>query len=371
MKEETRFAAVIMFSAVAKSSLIDVDPPTATKAEKTAFMSRVEAGLAANRGRLIDRCNDSQALVEFPTVDDALNCALAIHADTNDARKRGENAAGVSCRITLDAGEITTCEDGDFGEPIRLALQLNPWAEAGVVLMTGAAADCASVDFQSRLRPAESRIIKGYDQPVELLKLNLLAAQGKKEQPYPFSESWPNAKLDPDEFGGFEWRWGWGVYVHTMDRPIATQEPDERGDAIAIENLEMATDVLAESGPDFLHSDPPRRCWATFTNAAAALTAITELTGTANYMGGRFPLCLHYGPNIHTEAGESFGDGLNASLHLCGWIIKNTPENPITTDGWTYGHLTPEQQAGFVSLGKHWITDQWPMVDIFGWNTAP
>ena len=133
---ERRLAAILAADVVAYSRLMGEDE-AGTLARLTAVRKElIEPLLAEHRGRVVKLMGDG-VLCEFPSVVDAVACAVAIQRGMAGREVDVPEAERVRFRIGVNLGDIIV-EDGDiYGDGVNLAARLEGLAEPGGVCVSG------------------------------------------------------------------------------------------------------------------------------------------------------------------------------------------------------------------------------------------
>src|SRR5271163_1449351 len=139
MTAACRLAAIMAIDAVGYSRLMGEDEAGTARAvrEHRQAARPIVAGLG---GRIVKTMGDG-VLLEFPSVVDAVECAIAIqklmaerNADTPEAKR-------IVYRIGVNLGDVLIEGDDILGEGVNIAARLEGLCEPGGVLISGAAYD--------------------------------------------------------------------------------------------------------------------------------------------------------------------------------------------------------------------------------------
>jgi adenylate cyclase len=143
-----RLSAILAADVVGYSRLMQQDDQATVRAlteRRAIFAARV----AACRGRIVNAPGDS-ILAEFPSVRDAVDCAVEIQREIA-ARNAGMPDAGqrMQFRIGINLGDVIVEDDGSiYGDGVNIAARLESLADYGGVALSASAYD------QVRDRPA-------------------------------------------------------------------------------------------------------------------------------------------------------------------------------------------------------------------------
>jgi adenylate cyclase len=128
-----RLAAVLAVDVVGYSRMMGVDEAGTLAALKHHRETVFDPAVAQHRGRVVKLIGDG-ALVEFASVVDAVNCALAVQRAIKSQTRAGPNA--IVLRIGINLGDVIIDGDDIYGDGVNLAARLEPLAEPGGVCVS-------------------------------------------------------------------------------------------------------------------------------------------------------------------------------------------------------------------------------------------
>jgi adenylate cyclase len=128
-----RLAAIMAADVVGYSSMMEIDESGTISALRRIWDETFNPAVAARHGRIVKTMGDG-ALVEFGSVVEAVECALAIQ------RAMGERNLGaerrVDFRIGINLGEVVIEGDDIFGDGVNVAARLEAQASRGGILLS-------------------------------------------------------------------------------------------------------------------------------------------------------------------------------------------------------------------------------------------
>ena len=133
---ERRLAAILSADVVGYSRLMAADEQ-ATVPTITAYRNEITNLVTDHRGRVVDATGDN-ALAEFPTALDAVECAVEIQ---RVLRARNEGVAEdrrMEFRIGVHLGDVTVEAERIYGDGVNIAARLQELAEPGGICISGA-----------------------------------------------------------------------------------------------------------------------------------------------------------------------------------------------------------------------------------------
>ncbi len=175
MSSERRLSAILAADVVGYSRLMQRDDQATVRAlteRRAIFAGRV----AARRGRIVNAPGDS-ILAEFPSVVDAVECAVEVQREI-----AARNAAvpdpdeRMQFRIGVNLGDVIVEGDGIYGDGVNIAARLESLADYGGVALSASAYD------QVRDKPAYRFVDRGEQQvkniarPVRVYAIDMSAS---------------------------------------------------------------------------------------------------------------------------------------------------------------------------------------------------
>ncbi|OBY27380.1 adenylate/guanylate cyclase domain-containing protein [Leisingera sp. JC1] len=127
-----RLAAIMAVDVVGYSRLMAEDETATLEALKVHRETLLAPALAQHGGRLVKLMGDG-ALAEFPSVVDAVNCAVEIQQSCNQAPAADP---AIVLRIGINLGDIILQEDDIYGDGVNIAARLEPLAEPGGICVS-------------------------------------------------------------------------------------------------------------------------------------------------------------------------------------------------------------------------------------------
>ncbi|MFY9971533.1 MAG: adenylate/guanylate cyclase domain-containing protein [Roseiarcus sp.] len=183
MTAARRLAAILAVDVVGYSRLMGEDEAgTALGVREHRDAARpIVAGLG---GRIVKTTGDG-LLLEFPSVVDAVECAIAIqklmaerNADTPEAKR-------IVYRIGVNLGDVLIEGDDILGEGVNIAARLEGLCEPGGVLISGAAYDHVRGRIDADFVDLGDKYLKNIARPVRIYSLASSAPAPMPEPPKP------------------------------------------------------------------------------------------------------------------------------------------------------------------------------------------
>jgi adenylate cyclase len=128
-----RLAAILAADIVGYSSMMAADEIGTLAALREIWSDPFNSAIAARHGRIVKMMGDG-ALVEFGSVVDAVECAIAIQRSMHARNSSAERA--IEFRIGINAGDIVSDGDDILGDGVNVAARLESEAPKGGILVS-------------------------------------------------------------------------------------------------------------------------------------------------------------------------------------------------------------------------------------------
>ena len=156
-----RLAAILAADVVGYSRMMGADEAGTLAALKRHREAVFDPAVAAHNGRIVKLIGDG-TLVEFASVVDAVNCALAIQRAIAAEAPAGPK---ITLRIGVNLGDVIIDGDDIYGDGVNVAARLEPLAEPGGVCVASIVNESVGsridVALQGRRRGRRSRTSTG------------------------------------------------------------------------------------------------------------------------------------------------------------------------------------------------------------------
>ncbi len=179
---ERRLAAILAADVVGYSRLMERDE-AGTLAHLKALRSEVlDPTIAEHKGRIVKLMGDG-TLVEFASVVDAVQCAVAIQrairlriADLPEDRR-------IALRIGINLGDVMVEGDDIYGDGVNIAARLEALAESGGVYMSEVVRQSIGYKLDLDFEDLGEHRVKNIARAVHVFRVRFAADEGGLEQP--------------------------------------------------------------------------------------------------------------------------------------------------------------------------------------------
>ncbi|MCZ6859192.1 MAG: tetratricopeptide repeat protein [Alphaproteobacteria bacterium] len=201
---ERRLAAILAADVVGYSRLMGEDEAGTLAALKALRTTFIEPLIAEHRGRIVKLMGDG-FLVEFASVTDAVNCAIAWQKDA--AERDGKMP--LQFRIGINLGDIVIEDDDIYGNGVIIAARLEAIAEPGSVCVSSVVHDQVRRKLDESFSDLGVKELKNIDEPIRIFAWPAVISEDRTVQPAPETESlgkksiavlpFQNMSNDPDQ----------------------------------------------------------------------------------------------------------------------------------------------------------------------------
>ena len=132
---QRRLTAILSADVAGYSGLMEADEAGTLERLKENRNRIFDPAVAAHGGRLVKLMGDG-ALVEFPSIVAALECALAIQRATERSEAARTEPTSIRYRIGINMGEVIVEGDDIYGDGVNVAARLQALAEPGSVALS-------------------------------------------------------------------------------------------------------------------------------------------------------------------------------------------------------------------------------------------
>src|SRR3974390_817773 len=162
---ERRLSAILAADVAGYSRLMGFDEVGTLKSLKSHRKELVDPAIAAHRGRIVKTTGDGM-LVEFPSVVDAVTCAVAVQSKM--AGRNEDAVVKINFRIGINIGDIIIDGDDIFGDGVNVAARVESECEPGGVCLSGSAFDQVRDKTGFDFDYLGEKSLKNIDRPVQL-----------------------------------------------------------------------------------------------------------------------------------------------------------------------------------------------------------
>ncbi len=174
-RPQRRLAAIVALDIVGYSRLMSFDEEGTLNKWNSLRTQNIDPLIADHSGRTVKLMGDG-ALIEFASVVDAVECAVAIQRSMTEREPKEETDRKMSLRIGVNLGDIII-EGGDiFGDGVNVAARLEALAEPDGICISAAVRDQVGDRISISYADLGDQQLKNIAKPVRVYSVVLNAS---------------------------------------------------------------------------------------------------------------------------------------------------------------------------------------------------
>jgi adenylate cyclase len=167
---ERKLAAILAADVVGYSRLMGADEVGTLRALKTVRKDLVDTTIAAHGGRIVKTTGDG-LLADFPSVVDAVACAVTIQRKMIDRNKDATEDKRIVFRVGINIGDIIIDGNDIFGDGVNIAARLESICEPGGLCISDTACDQVRGKLPLTFADGGEQQVKNIARPVRVFAL--------------------------------------------------------------------------------------------------------------------------------------------------------------------------------------------------------
>ena len=167
-----RLAAILSADVVGYSRLMGDDEAGTLERLKAHRAECVDPAIAARGGRLVKLMGDG-ALVEFPSVVDAVECAIAVQRGMAERNAEVPESTRIAFRIGVNLGDIILEGDDIYGDGVNLAARIQEVADPGGVALSDIAHQQVEGKIAAEFADSGEHTLKNIAKPVRVYRWSM------------------------------------------------------------------------------------------------------------------------------------------------------------------------------------------------------
>src|SRR5258707_107864 len=171
---ERRLAAILATDVAGDSRLIGADEEGTLDRLKAHRRELVDPKIKEHRGRIVKTSGDGM-LAEFPSVVDAVRCAVEIQRGMVDRNAEIPEDKRIAFRIGINLGDIIVDGDDIYGDGVNIAARLEALAEPGGICISRVVRDQIRDKLQYPFEDMGEQSVKNIARPVRAYAIGAAA----------------------------------------------------------------------------------------------------------------------------------------------------------------------------------------------------
>lgn len=176
-----KLAAILAADVVGYSRLMGADEAGTLGALKRHREVIFDPAVAAHNGRIVKLIGDG-TIVEFGSVIDAVNCALAVQRSSALPPDPNSAPSPIVLRIGINLGDVIIEGDDIYGDGVNIAARLEPLAEPGGVCISSIVNESVGNRIDVRFQDGGEIGVKNIDHPIRVWRWHPATAAGVEQK---------------------------------------------------------------------------------------------------------------------------------------------------------------------------------------------
>jgi adenylate cyclase len=164
-----KLAAILAADVVGYSRLMEADEAGTLRALKQHRETIFDPAVAGHNGRTVKLIGDG-TIVEFGSVVDAVNCALAVQRSSASLPDASSRPRAIVLRIGINLGDVIVENNDIYGDGVNIAARLEPLAEPGGVCVSSIVHESVGNRIDVRFQDGGDISVKNIDRPIRVWK---------------------------------------------------------------------------------------------------------------------------------------------------------------------------------------------------------
>ena len=205
---ERRLAAILAADVVGYSRLMSADEAGTLARLKALRRDMIEPKIAEHSGRMVKLMGDG-ALVEFPSVVAAVQCAVEIQQAVAERTTEMLEDRRIAFRVGINSGDVIIEGDDIYGDGVNIAARLEGLAEPGGICISAKVYDEVSGRLDLNFEDQGDQEVKNIPRPIRVYKVVLspvpskpgasVAPPGLPDKPSIVVLAFQNMSADPEQ----------------------------------------------------------------------------------------------------------------------------------------------------------------------------
>jgi len=169
---ERRLTAILAADVAGYSRLMGADEEGTHERLKALRQQLVDPKIAEHHGRIVKSTGDG-VLVEFPSVVDAVRCAVAVQQAMPERNTGIRPERRIELRIGINLGDVIVEPDDIYGDGVNIAARIEALADAGGVFVSNTVHDQVRDRLPFVFEDLGEQQVKNIARPVRVYRVRL------------------------------------------------------------------------------------------------------------------------------------------------------------------------------------------------------
>jgi class 3 adenylate cyclase len=177
MRQTRRLAAILAADVVGYSRLMGADEEGTLERLKAIRRELADPKIKEHRGRIVKTTGDG-LLVEFPSVVDAVRCAVEVQREMAERNAEVPQALRIELRMGINLGDIIKDGRDIYGDGVNIAARLEALAEPGGICVSRVVRDQVRDKLAFSFEDMGEQEVKNIARPVRVHRIVLSEGPG-------------------------------------------------------------------------------------------------------------------------------------------------------------------------------------------------
>src|SRR6516225_1318613 len=169
-RDQRRLAAIVSADVAGYSRLMGEDESRTLAVLKAHRRELIDPKIAEYGGRIVKTTGDG-LLLEFPSVVDAMHCAVDMQQGMAERNVNVATDRQIRFRIGINVGDIIVDGDDIYGDGVNVAARLEALAEPGGICVSAMVRDQARVGSSVEFTDLGEQNVKNIERPIRVFRL--------------------------------------------------------------------------------------------------------------------------------------------------------------------------------------------------------
>ena len=183
MGEQRRLAAILAADMVGYSRLMEADESSTIARQKSHRAELIDPKITEHNGRIVKTTGDG-LLVEFASVVDAVNCAVAIQRAMTEREANVSKDLRIQYRIGINIGDIVVDGDDIFGDGVNVAARIEGLCQPGEVYLSATAYNHVNNKVDLFFENLGEQNVKNITKPIQIYCVKLEISENEKPKSF-------------------------------------------------------------------------------------------------------------------------------------------------------------------------------------------
>jgi adenylate cyclase len=184
VSQTRRLAAILAADVAGYSRLMGADEEGTLERLKALRRELLDPKVSEHHGRIVKTTGDGM-LVEFPSVVDAVRCAVAVQQAMPERNVGVAADSRIELRIGLNLGDVIVEGDDLYGDGVNIAARIEALADAGGVFVSNTVYDHVRDRLSLVFEDLGEQQVKNIARPVRVYRVRKAASKASSAQAPP------------------------------------------------------------------------------------------------------------------------------------------------------------------------------------------